>query len=81
MDLSSLQNFLLWCLLINLGIYIFSAVCVMAMRRFMAGLHSKLFGISDDTASMVIYQYLGAYKLLLIVFNLVPWIAVQLIGP
>ena len=79
MDLDRLQEFLLWSLLVNTGIYMISLVGVLSLRRFMCKIHAKLFGVSEETVNKVIYLYLAIYKLLLIVFNLVPWIAIQLI--
>ncbi len=79
MDLDRLQDFLLWSLLVNAGIYIISLVGVLSLRRFMCKIHAKLFGVSEETSNKVMYQYLAVYKLLLIVFNLVPWIAIQLV--
>ena len=79
MDLDRLQDFLLWSLLVNAGIYLISLVGVLSLRRFMCKIHAKLFGVNEETVNKVIYQYLAIYKLLLIVFNLVPWIAIQII--
>ncbi len=79
MDIDTLQDFLLWSLLVNAGIYIISLVGVLSLRRFMYKIHAKLFGVSEETANKVVYFYLAFYKLLLIVFNLVPWIAIQII--
>ena len=79
MDLDRLQDFLFWSLLLNVGIYLISLVGVLSLRRFMWKIHAKLFGVNEETANKVIYQYLAIYKLLLIVFNLVPWIAIQII--
>jgi hypothetical protein len=79
MDLVRLQDFLLWCLLINCGIYLLSLVGVLSLRGFMCKIHKMLFGISEETASKVIYQYLAVYKLFIVVFNFTPWIAIQII--
>ena len=79
MDLDRLQDFLLWSLLLNAGIYIISLVGVLSLRGFMFKIHAKLFGVSEETVNTVVYQYLALYKLLLIVFNLVPWIAIQIV--
>ena len=40
----------------------------------------KFFGVSEETVNEVVYLYLGMYKLFLIVFNLVPWIAIQFVN-
>lgn len=75
-----LQEFLLWCLLLNLGIYSFSVITSIVLRNFMAKTHGKMFGISEETAYKAIYTYLAAYKLLIIVFNVVPWLAMVIIN-
>ena len=79
MDLDKLQEFLLWSLLVNAGIYMISLVGVLCLRRFMCNIHAKLFGVSEETVNKTVYLYLAIYKLLLIVFNLVPWIAIQIV--
>ena len=80
MDLDKLHDFFLWSLVVNACIYIISVVGVLSLRSFMCKIHGKLFGVSEEIASKVMYQYLAIYKLLLIVFNLVPWIAIQMIN-
>jgi bacteriorhodopsin len=34
-----------------------------------------MFGLSQDTVNAILYGFLGFYKLVFIVFVLVPWIA------
>lgn len=80
MNAEIVQEFLLWCLLLNLGIYTFSAIASIVLRNFMARTHGKMFGISEETAYNAIYTYLAAYKLLIIVFNFVPWLAMVIIA-
>ena len=80
MNTEILQEFLLWCLLLNLGIYTFQAIASIVLRDFMARTHGKMFGISEETAHKAIYSYLATYKILIIVFNLVPWLAIVIIN-
>ena len=80
MELASVQQFLLWSLLINVGMYVLSLVGVLAMRSFIYPLHMRIFGIGEDTLNKVVYQYLAFYKVLLITFNFVPWLAASLMG-
>lgn len=79
MNTETLQVFLLWCMLLNFGIYTFSAIVSILLRDFMAKTHEKMFRISRETAYKAIYTYLGACKLLIIVFNFVPWLAMVII--
>jgi len=79
MGVEKLQEFLLWCLLLNIGIYTFTVLATVLMRDFMSGMHEKLFGLREDTVHKAFYTYLAAYKLLIIVFNFVPWLALVII--
>lgn len=80
MDLEKLQEFLFWCLLLNVAIYSLTALATLLLRSFMSSIHEKLFGLSQETVQKAFYTYLAAYKLLIIVFNLVPWLALVLIS-
>ena len=42
-------------------------------------IHSKLFGVTETQISAVVYAYLGMFKVLIIVFNIVPYIALMMI--
>ena len=79
MDTDKLQEFLFWCLLANIVIYTFTALATVLLRDFMSGMHQKFFGLREETVHKAFYAYLAAYKLLIIVFNFVPWIAIMII--
>ena len=72
--MEQLQEFLLWCLLLNVVIYTFTAMAALLLRDFISKLQQRLFGVSQETVQKAVYAYLGAYKLLIIVFNFVPWL-------
>ncbi len=40
----------------------------------------KWFPIARESFSEVMYRFLGLFKLLFLLFNLVPWIALKIIG-
>ena len=65
--------------LINIGILLFSTLAASALKGIVQRLHGSLFHLEPDKISELVYQFLGNYKLLIMVFNLVPWIALQLI--
>lgn len=79
MDLQVLEKFLLWCLLVNFGLYTLTVVAVMIMRDFVCRINAKLFGIEEKTVKKAVFKYIAAYKLLIIIFNFVPWLAVLII--
>ena len=79
MDIEILREFLFWCLLLNMAIDTFTALVTLRLRNFMSGMHERLFGVSQQTVHTAFYIYLAAYKLLIIVFNFVPWLALVII--
>lgn len=79
MDTDKLQEFLFWCLIVNIVVYSFTAIATMLLRDFMSRMHEKLFGLSSETVHKAFYTYLAAYKLLIIVFNFAPWLALLII--
>ena len=79
MDFDKLQDFFLWNLLINIIIYFISLIAVFSLRGLMYKVHAKLFGVSEEAISKVVYLYFGIYKIFIIFFSLAPWIAIQII--
>jgi len=79
MDIDKLQDFFLWCMIINVGIYLLVVVALMSMRDFYIKILKKLFGLDEETIRNGMYAYVGNYKLLITVFNFTPWIALLII--
>jgi len=79
MDIEKLQDFFFWCMLVNTGIYAFTAIAVLVFRNIIYKMHKKMFGLDQETVSKSMHQYLAAYKLFITVFNFEPWIAIMII--
>ena len=79
MNSDHLIEFFKWMSIINLGLFVFSTLIVMALRSLVVKIHSKMFGLSETQILNNIYSYLGMFKLLIIVFNLVPYIILLII--
>ncbi len=80
MGMEKLQEFFFWCMVLNIGIYTFTALSVLVLRDFVGRLLGKMFRIDEESVGKSIQMYLGAYKLLITVFNFVPWIALLIIN-
>ena len=76
MDIEKLQDLFFWCMLVNSGIYAFTAIAVLVLRDLVCKIHRKMFRLDEETVCKSIHMYLAAYKLLITVFNFVPWIAI-----
>ncbi|MCG6938460.1 MAG: hypothetical protein LJE83_09870 [Gammaproteobacteria bacterium] len=79
MNIQILQEFFLWCMLLNTGIYALTAVAVLFMCDFICSIHKKMFGFDEATVLKVMQKYMANYKLLITVFNFVPWVALLVI--
>ena len=80
MTLDQLTAFLGWCTLINIGILAFSAILLMIGKDTFSALHGKMFGLDQKDVKVTYYNYLGTYKIAIIVFNLVPYLALRIIA-
>ena len=79
MDIEKLQEFLLWCMIINIGIYLLVVVAWLSMRDFYIKLLNKSLDLDAEAIRAGVFTYLGNYKLLITVFNFVPWLAILII--
>jgi len=78
MNLQTLQQFLFWCMVINLGLLTLSVLLIITFRPWICQMHGRFFGLPEDYICKVLYAFLGFYKIVVIVFNVVPWLAVQI---
>lgn len=79
MDVQTLTTFFMWCTIINASLLIFWALMCFAALDFVRRMHSKWFPMPRETFSVVMYSLLGFYKIIVIVFNIVPYVALQII--
>lgn len=80
MDIETLTSFFMWCTLINVGLLVFSFLIMAFAGDFVYSLHGKWFAMPRETFNVVGYSMIGVYKILVYVFNIVPWIALLIIG-
>jgi len=79
MNIEKLQDFFLWCMVVNAGIYALTAIAVFAFRNIICKIHKKMFGFDEETVNKSLQKYLATYKLLITFFNFAPWIAILII--
>jgi len=51
---------------------------MMLLKNVVAKQHAKLFNLKEEIVMPMIYGYLGAYKIFVIIFALVPYIAFKI---
>ena len=80
MDIQILTSFFMWCTIINIGFLIFLALVYLLIPNVTYRLQSKFIPISRETFDIVFYSFIGIFKVLVLVFFVVPWIALLIIG-
>lgn len=77
-SLETLAAFLGWCTLINMGMLILASLAMVSMRETMTKMHRSMFGLDDTDLARAYFQYLAQYKILVFVFNLMPYLALRI---
>ena len=80
MDMHMLIKFFMWCTIINSGRFLLWALSLMAAPDLVYRTQKKWFPLSRDTFNVVMYAFLGLFKLIVLVFNVVPLIALLIIS-
>jgi len=78
MDLDDLRKLLAWCTLINWVLLILWFAGYSIAGNWIYGIHSKMFKISKETFDAFNYGGMGLYKLVIVVFNFIPYLVLQL---
>ena len=80
MDIQQLTTFFMWCTIINGGLLIFWTIIFMTAPNLVYRTQSKWFPIPRETFNVVMYSFIGLFKILFLVFNVVPYFAVLIIA-
>ena len=80
MDIESIRAFFMWCTILNFALLVLSSLICVCAGDWAYRIHNKWFSISRETFNVAIYSFLGLYKIFIFVFNLIPYIALLIIG-
>ena len=80
MDIQALTTFFMWCTIINVGLLLFLALIYVLVPNLAYRLQSRWIPISRETFDVVFYAFIGFFKVVVLVFNVVPWIALLIIA-
>lgn len=75
-----MRDFLLWCAAINYSLLLVWFAFFTLAHDLMLRLHRRWFRLSPDHFDTVHYAGMAVYKIGIILFNLVPLIALHIIG-
>lgn len=79
MDLHQLTAFFMWCSIINGGLLVFWTLWLLLAPDLVYRIQTTFFPMSRDSFNLMMYGFLGAFKLAFILLNLVPYLALAII--
>ncbi len=80
MDIGVVRAFFMWCTILNGALLVLSfLICVFA-GDWVYRMQSKWFPIRREAFNVAIYSFLGVFKMFVLVFNLVPYVALVIVG-
>lgn len=80
MDIAMVRSFFMWCTIINYGLLLLSFLVVVSAADWVYRMHSRFFPLSREAFNIAMYAFIGAYKVFILGFNLVPFIALVIVG-
>lgn len=80
MTIATLTAFFGWCSLINVALLLLWSLFFLVAPDLVYRIQKKFVSISRESFDLVMYSFLGLFKLLVLVLNIVPWIALRIIG-
>ncbi len=80
MDLVTLRAFFMWCTIINGGFLTLTSLVLTFAGNLIYRVHSRWFKMPREAFNIVIYSFIGLYKIFLLVFCLVPYVVLVILG-
>jgi len=80
MDIQTLTAFFMWCTIIDLGLFAWAAIWFLLAPDLTYRIQTKFFAIPRDTFTVIIYTFLGVFKIFILVFNVVPYVALLIVA-
>ena len=73
----NVRKFLGWCSVINVGLLIYWILVLTLGNEFLFQLHTSCFNIPHDRFDEIHYTMMGYYKLMVILFNVTPYLVLR----
>ena len=80
MTVDMIRNALLWCLVIDMGLLLWWFVMFVFAHDWMYRTHSRWFKLSVEQFNSIHYAGMTFFKIAIFVFNMVPYIALCIVG-
>lgn len=80
MKIEIARDILLWCAVINYGVLLLWFLFFRFARDWMYGFHGRWFRLSPQQFDGIHYTGMAIYKMGILLFNLVPYLALHIVG-
>lgn len=80
MGIKVIRDVLMWCTIINSGVLLLWFVLFALASDWMHRYHGRWFPMSKEAFNVVHYSGMGLFKLAVVLFNLVPFIALLIVS-
>lgn len=80
MDTQMLTAFFMWCTIMNGALLVLWTTMGILAPDLVYRTQSKWFPIPRETFNVVFYSFLGLFKIVFLVFNVVPYVALLIVG-
>jgi len=80
MNVEKFRGFLGWCALINMVLLLFWMLWLLLGHDFVYRVHGKLLNISVEQFDAIHYTGMLYFKMGIFLFNIVPYLALRIIG-
>ena len=79
MSVEIITKVLAWCTTINLALLILWAILFRTSRGWIFRIHGRWYSLSNDQFNAINYGAIAFYKILFLVFNLIPYLALRIV--
>jgi len=79
MDIQTITAFFMWCTIINGGLLVFWGIFLMFTPDLVYRLQVNWFPIPREQYNIIMYSFLGAFKIVYLMFNVAPFVALLII--
>jgi len=80
MAIATVRAFFLWCTIVNGALLALSVMILTCAGDWVYRVHGTWYSLPRDAFNVVIYSFIGAFKVLVLVFNVVPYVALLIVG-
>ena len=80
MTIEMIRATLGWCSIINMGLLLWWFFAITVLHDWVYKIHSKWFKVSPETFDAIHYSGIAFFKIVVLVFNIVPYFALRIVG-